>query len=117
MHSEVDGFPGRRGRPALEERDFPNNAAGRRLLIAGLRRRKAVVRVTLETDGDLLPQPIGSSSRDGWNRTGSVLNPKAVNRFAQTLRRSKTNTADAQVSNGHHLKKLILLFSCLANSN
>ena len=49
---------------------FPNNAAGRRLLIAGLRTRKAIVRVTLESDGDLLPQPIGSSSRDGWNRTG-----------------------------------------------
>jgi len=26
-----------------------------------------------------------------------VLNPKVVNRFAQTLRRSKTDTADAQV--------------------
>ncbi|WP_433967997.1 IS110 family transposase [Tunturiibacter gelidiferens] len=35
----------------LEERDFPNNANGHRLLIAWLRKRKASVRVTLEATG------------------------------------------------------------------
>jgi hypothetical protein len=32
----------------IEERDFPNNASGHKLLIAWLRKRKAPVRVTLE---------------------------------------------------------------------
>src|SRR5216683_7416780 len=35
----------------IEERDFPNNAGGHRLLIAWLRRRKTIVRVTLEATG------------------------------------------------------------------
>src|SRR5260370_37963821 len=35
----------------IEERDFPNDANGHKLLIAWLRKRKASVRVTLEATG------------------------------------------------------------------
>jgi hypothetical protein len=38
-------------RSIIDERDFPNNAAGHKLLIAWLRKRKATVRVTLAGTG------------------------------------------------------------------
>jgi transposase len=80
----------------FEQREFDNSAGGHQALIAWLRRRNPAARVSLEATGvysmDLalaLDQAIGIEV--------AVLNPKAVNRFAQTLRRSKTDTADAQV--------------------
>jgi transposase len=80
----------------IEERDFPNNPSGHRLLIAWLRERKATVRVTLEATGIYsLDLSMALHATDGIEL--AVLNPKVANRFAQTLRRSKTDAADAQV--------------------
>ena len=80
----------------IEEREFPNNASGHKLLITWLRKRKTAVRVTLEATGiysfDL---SVALHATDGIEL--AVLNPKVANRFAQTLRRSKTDSADAQV--------------------
>jgi len=83
----------------IEERDFPNNAAGHRLLIARLRRRKAIVRVTLKaTEIYSFDLSVALDATDGIELP--VLNPKVVDRFAQRLWRSKRNAANAQVSNG-----------------
>jgi transposase len=80
----------------IEEREFPNNASGHKLLITWLRKRKTAVRVTREATGiysfDL---SVALHATDGIEL--AVLNPKVANRFAQTLRRSKTDSADAQV--------------------
>src|ERR1700730_3263922 len=76
-----------------EERDFTNNAAGHKLLIAWLRKRKATVRVTLEATGIYsLDLSMALYTTDGIEL--AVLNPKVANRCAQTLRRSKTDAAD-----------------------
>jgi transposase len=79
-----------------EERDFSNDARGHKLLIAWLRKRKMTVRVTLEATGIYsLDLSVALNATDGIEL--AVLNPKVANRFAQTLRRSKTDAADAQV--------------------
>jgi transposase len=80
----------------IEERDFANDSAGHRLLIAWLRKRKATVRVTLEATGIYsLDLSVALDAADGIEL--AVLTPKVANRFAQTLRRSKTDAADAQM--------------------
>ena len=78
----------------IEHRAFANTAGGHKGLIAWLGKKRAVVRVSLEATGiyslDL--------ALDGAEDVElAVLNPKLVNRFAQTLRRSKTDKADAEV--------------------
>jgi transposase len=79
----------------VEQREFANSAAGHKALIAWLRKRKAGVRVSLEATGIYsLDLALALDAADGIEV--AVLNPKAVNRFAQTLRRSKTDSADAQ---------------------
>jgi transposase len=80
----------------IEERVFPNNAKGHGRLVAWLLKRKATVRVTLEATGIYsLDLSMVLEATEGVEL--AVLNPKVANRFAQTLRRSKTDTADAQV--------------------
>ena len=85
----------RMDREGFEQREFANSAAGHKQLIGWLLKRGAAVRVS--------PEATGIDSMDvalALERTGSievaVLNPKTVNRFAQALRRSKTDRADAQ---------------------
>jgi transposase len=79
----------------VEQREFANSAAGHKALIAWLRKRKAGVWVSLEATGIYsLDLALALDAADGIEV--AVLNPKAVNRFAQTLRRSKTDSADAQ---------------------
>jgi transposase len=79
----------------VEQREFANSASGHKALIAWLRRRKAAVRVSLEATGIYsLDLAVALDAAEGI--AVAVLNPKAVNRFAQTLRRSKTDKADAQ---------------------
>jgi transposase len=83
------------GQP-LEQREFPNTDSGHKALIACLHKRKARARVSLEATGiDSLNLARALDAADEVEV--AVLNPKVVNRFAQTLRRSKTDSADAQV--------------------
>jgi transposase len=108
----------------LQQREFANRASGHKALIGWLGKRKAQVRVSLEatgiysldlalaldaadgievavlhpTDEDLsVGTPVLHPTDEDLSVGTPVLNPKMVNRFAQTLRRSKTDTADAQV--------------------
>ena len=80
---------------ALAEREFANTSCGHKTLIAWLQKRKALVRVSLEATGiyslDLALALNGAEAIEV-----AVLNPKVVNRFAQSIRRSKTDKADAQ---------------------
>lgn len=79
----------------VEQREFANSASGHKALIAWLRKRKAPVRVSLEATGIYsLDLAVALDAAEGI--AVAVLNPKAVNRFSQTLRRSKTDKADAQ---------------------
>jgi len=81
---------------SLVQREFANSASGHKGLLAWLARCDAKVRVSLEATGiyslDLALTLDGEASIEL-----AVLNPKLVNRFAQTLRRSKTDSADAAV--------------------
>jgi transposase len=81
---------------AVAQREFPNTDSGHKALIACLHKRKAWARVSLEATGIYsLNLALALDAADEVEV--AVLNPKVVNRFAQTLRRSKTDSADAQV--------------------
>jgi len=81
---------------AFQQRDFANTKAGHQQLIAWLSNRGGAVRVSLEATGIYsLDVALALDACPGIEV--AVLNPKLVNRFAQTLRRSKTDKADAQV--------------------
>ena len=79
----------------LEQREFANNASGHKALIACLHKRKAWARVSLEATG-IYSLDLALALDAAEQIEVAVLNPKVVNRFAQTLRRSKTDSADAQ---------------------
>jgi transposase len=79
-----------------QERVFENTAGGHKGLIAWLRKGKGPVRVSLEATGMYsLDLALALDGAEGIEV--AVLNPKVIHRFAQTLRRSKTDSADAQV--------------------
>jgi transposase len=79
----------------VEQREFANSASGHKALIAWLHMRKSPVRVSLEATGIYsLDLALALHAAEGIEV--AVLNPKAVNRFAQSIRRSKTDKADAQ---------------------
>ncbi len=76
------------GQP-VEQRSFPNNPNGHRALIVWLRKAKLPVRVSLEATGIYsLDLAFALDAAEGIEV--AVLNPKVANRFAQTIRRSKT---------------------------
>jgi transposase len=81
---------------SLAQREFANSGSGHKALLAWLARCNGKVRISLEATGvyslDLALALDAASSIEL-----TVLNPKLVNRFAQTLRRSKTDAADAVV--------------------
>ena len=80
----------------FEERIFDNSASGHKALIRWLHKLKARARVSLEATGVYsLDLALALDGADGIEV--AVLNPKLIHRFAQTLRRSKTDSADAQV--------------------
>jgi transposase len=80
----------------FEERIFDNTASGHKALIRWLHKLKVHVRVSLEATGIYsLDLALALDGADGIEV--AVLNPKLIHRFAQTLRRSKTDSADAQV--------------------
>jgi transposase len=79
----------------IEQRQFSNRGSGHKALIGWLQ-RKTRVRVSLEATGIYsLDLALALDAAAGIEL--AVLNPKMVNRFAQTLRRSKTDAADAMV--------------------
>jgi transposase len=83
------------GQP-VEQRSFANNPNGHRALIVWLRKAKSPVRVSLEATGIYsLDLAFALDAAEGIEV--AVLNPKVAHRFAQTIRRSKTVAADAEV--------------------
>ena len=82
------------GRVGLRQKEFANSAAGHKGLIAWLLQCGGQVRVSLEATGTYsLDIAIALDAAGGVEV--AVLNPKTVNQFARTLRRSKTDAADA----------------------
>lgn len=76
----------------VHQREFANRPSGHQELIVWLGKRGPKVRVWLEATGNY------SLDLDAAPHVElAVLNPKLVNRFAQTLARSKTDAADAVV--------------------
>ncbi len=80
----------------FEERIFDNSAGGHKALIGWLGKCGVAARVSLEATGIYsLDLALALDRAEGIEV--AVLNPKLIHRFAQTLRRSKTDSADAQV--------------------
>ncbi|HET6217079.1 MAG TPA: transposase, partial [Acidobacteriaceae bacterium] len=79
-----------------EQNSFPNNSSGHRALIVWLRKAKSPVRVSLEATG-IYSLDLAFALDEAEGIEVAVLNPKVANRFAQTIRRSKTDAADAEV--------------------
>jgi transposase len=80
----------------FQQRQFANSATGHRQLIAWLLQRGERVRVSLEATG-IYSLDLALALDAAAGIEVAVLNPKKVNWFAQTLRRSKTDKADARV--------------------
>ena len=78
------------------QREFPNSASGHQALSAWLKRRDSRVRVSLEATSIYSLDLALALEAEAFIEL-MVLNPKLVNRFAQTLCRSKTDAADAMV--------------------
>lgn len=82
------------GSEGMEQHTFANTAAGHRQMIGWLRQRGHRVRVSLEATGVYsLDAALALAAAAGIEV--AVLNPKVAHRFAATLRRSKTDAADA----------------------
>ena len=80
----------------FQQREFANRASGHKALIGWLGKRKARVRVSLEATG-IYSLDLALALDATPHVELAVLNPKLVNRFQQTLARSKTDAADAVV--------------------
>jgi transposase len=78
------------------QRNFPNRAPGHQALILWLQKTGTRIRVCLEATG-LYSLDLALALHTVAEIEVAVLNPKKVNRFAATLCRSKTDSADAQV--------------------
>lgn len=81
---------------SLTQREFANSTGGHRSLLAWLSKCNTRVRVSLEATG-IYSLDLALALDAVASIELAVLNPKLVNRFAQTLRRSKTDAADAVV--------------------
>ncbi len=80
----------------VSQRTFANSASGHKALVGWLGGGHAKVRVSLEATG-IYSLDLALALDAAAHIEVAVLNPKLVNRFAQTLRRSKTDAADAVV--------------------
>lgn len=80
----------------VQQRDFANQRAGHKALVRWLQKPNRNVRVCLEATG-VYSLDVARQLHSSPGIEVAVLNPKMVCRFAQTLRRSKTDPADAQV--------------------
>jgi len=83
-------------RNATDQREFPNSAPGHRQLILWLGKLAASMRVSLEATG-VYSLDLALALDAAQSIEVAVLNPNQVNHFAKTLRRSKTDKADALV--------------------
>jgi transposase len=81
---------------ATQQREFPNQPAGHKQLLLWLAKRQTRVRVSLEATG-IYSLDLALALDAAPQVEVAVLNPKLVNRFAQTLSRSKSDAADAIV--------------------
>jgi len=82
-------------RPCFQ-REFANSASGHKALLLWLGKLKAQVRVSLEATGVYsMDLALALDAAEGIEV--AVLNPKRIHDFARSLRRSKTDSADAQV--------------------
>lgn len=81
---------------SVSQREFSNNASGHKALLVWLGRRPAKARVSLEATG-VYSLDLALALEADARIELAVLNPKLVNRFAQTLCRSKTDAAAALV--------------------
>lgn len=81
---------------ATRQREFPNQPAGHKQLLLWLAKRQTRVRVSLEATG-IYSLDLALALDAAPQVEVAVLNPKLVNRFAQTLSRSKSDAADAIV--------------------
>jgi transposase len=80
----------------VEQRSFPNTSVGHKTLIVWLLKAKSPFRVLLEATGIYsLDLAFALDAAEGIEV--AVLNPKVANRFAQTIRRSTADAADAEV--------------------
>ena len=77
-------------------REFANSARGHKALVVWLGKQDAKVRVSLEATG-IYSLDLALALEAEAQIEVAVLNPKLANRFAQTLRRSKTDAAAAVV--------------------
>ena len=82
------------GSDHFDERGFANSAAGHRKLIAWLLKRGAAVRVSLEATG-IYSFDVALALDGAEGIEVAVLNPRTAHQFAESLRRSKTDAADA----------------------
>jgi len=81
---------------AVGRREFANSASGHKALLVWLSKHDAKVRISLEATG-IYSLDLALALDAAAYIELAVLNPKLVNRFAQTLCRSKTDKADALV--------------------
>jgi len=82
------------GGHGFEQCEFANSSSGHKKLLAWLGKWKAPVRVSLEATGPYsLDVALALDAAEGI--AVAVLNPHRFHRFAETLRRSKTDAADA----------------------
>lgn len=80
----------------LQQREFTNSSGGHKALLHWLGKSKARVRVSLEATGIYsLDLALALDAAEGIEV--AVLNPKRIHDFARSLRRSKTDAADAAV--------------------
>jgi transposase len=81
---------------SLAQREFANSSSGHKALIAWLGKRKSMVRVSLEATG-IYSLDLALALHAAPRIELAVLNPKLVNRFAQTLVRSQNDASAALV--------------------
>jgi transposase len=81
---------------AVTQREFANSVSGHKALLNWLAKHGTKVCVSLEATG-VYSLDLDLALDAKALIEVAVLNPKLVNRFAQTLRRSKTDAADAMV--------------------
>jgi transposase len=81
---------------APQQREFSNTASGHRALIGWLTKGQGRARVSLEATG-IYSMDLALALDEAEGIEVAVLNPKRIHDFARTIRRSKTDKADAQV--------------------
>lgn len=82
------------GLEGFSHREFVNNSAGHKKLVAWLLRHSQAVRVSMEATG-IYSQDVALALDGAEGIEVAVLNPQQVHQFARSMKRSKTDKADA----------------------